>query len=154
MSRQLRPLLTVMTLCLAMLLTGCALLNGGSSGTDREANRIAVQEALQGAVEALPEHIDGTVHFQDSGMTGTVINGVLIVAGDDRDEALASFTKILETTLRVYLEQSGVGTATVRLEARLDPESSMRLFPSDVLGLDEQRNVDSDELAEYFGLSS
>lgn len=149
MHRRFRPLLTAVAICAAILLAGCTLLGGGER-SDPE----AVQAELRSAAEALPEHLEGNVFFQDSTMTGTTISGVLEVTGDDRESTLAAYTTVLETVIRVYLEQPGVGTATVRLEAHPANDDVMRLFPSDVLGLDEQRNVTSDELAEHFGLDA
>ena len=58
------------------LLAACGL--GGRSDVG------AVQDALRTAVEALPEHLDGLVQFQDSTSAGTTIDGVLVLEGEDR----------------------------------------------------------------------
>ena len=59
------------------LLAACGM--GGRSDVD------AVAAALRDAVEALPEHLDGEVRFQDSANAGTFVSGVLVLAGQERE---------------------------------------------------------------------
>ena len=71
----------------AVLLGGLAL---SVTACGRRSDVPAVQAALRSAVEALPEHVDGLVQYQDSGSAGTTIGGVLTLQGADRAAVAAS----------------------------------------------------------------
>ena len=92
---------------IASLLAACGV--GGRSDVD------AVQDALRAAVQELPEHLDGAVQFQDSSTAGTTLSGVLVLAGEDREQIEQSLLTVLETVTRTYLAQPDVRTAYVRV---------------------------------------
>lgn len=109
-----------------------------------------VQDALRGAVEALPEHLDGTVQFQDSTSAGTTINGVLVLAGRDRAEVEQSLLAVLETVSGTYDQQSGVRTAFVRLEAHPEGDRDTRVLTADVIAPSSGANVTTEDLTAHF----
>lgn len=67
----------------------------------------AVADALDSAVTAMPEHLDGELQFQDSFSAGTTIGGVLVLAGSSSHEVADSLRAVLETIIRTYAEQPG-----------------------------------------------
>ncbi len=111
----------------------------------------SVAAALQEAVRARPEHREGQVHFQDSANAGTVISGVLALAGEDREQVEASLRSVLETVVRTYAEQPGARTAFVRLEAHPVGDRGTRVMPADVVAPSAGANVTTDDLAAHFG---
>lgn len=125
------------------LLTACGL--GGRSDVT------AVQDALRVAVEALPEHLDGKVQFQDTTSAGTTISGVLVVVGQDRAEVEQSLLAILETVSDTYEQQPGVRTAFVRIEAHPDGDRGTRVMTADVVTPSSGANVTTEDLAARFG---
>ncbi|MGO1198624.1 MAG: hypothetical protein ACTMKY_01840 [Dermabacteraceae bacterium] len=125
------------------LLTACGL--GGRSDVT------AVQEALRGAVQALPEHLDGKVQFQDSTSAGTTISGVLVLAGRDRAEIEQSLLIVLETVSDTYDQQSGVRTAFVRIEGHPEGDRGTRVVAADVVTPTSGANVTTEDLAAHFG---
>lgn len=112
----------------------------------------AVTVALQEAVRARPEHRKGQVHFQDSANAGTVISGVLALAGEDREQVEASLRSVLETVVRTYAEQPGARTAFVRLEAHPEGDRGTRVVPADLVAPSAGANVTTDDLAAHFGV--
>lgn len=125
------------------LLTACGL-GGRSDVTD-------VQEALRVAVEALPEHRDGKVQFQDSTSAGTTISGVLVLAGQDRAQIERSLLVVLETVSDTYDQQPGVRTAFVRIEAHPEGDRGTRVMTADVVAASSGANVTTEDLAAHFG---
>ncbi|WP_422116019.1 hypothetical protein [Brachybacterium sp. UNK5269] len=121
-----------------------------SGGPRRDA--AAVADALQEAVRARPEHRAGRVHFQDSRTAGTVIAGVLALAGEDREQVAASLRSVLETVARTYAAQPGTRTAFVRLEAHPEGDRGTRVMPADVVAPATGPNVTTDDLAAHFGV--
>lgn len=128
----------------ASLLTACGL----GPRSDAE----AVAAALQEAVAAHPEHLDGQVRFQDSTNAGTTISGVLALAGEDRDQVEASLLSVLETVVRTYAQQPGVRTAYVRLEAHPDGDRRTRVMSAEVVEPSSGANVTTEDLAAHFGV--
>lgn len=124
------------------LLTACGL--GGSSDVT------AVQDALRVAVEALPEHLDGKVQFQDSTSAGTTISGVLVLAGQDRAQIEQSLLTVLETVSDTYDQQPGVRTAFVRLEAHPEGDRGTRVITADVVSPSSGTNASTEDLAAHF----
>lgn len=112
----------------------------------------AVQDALRAAVEALPEHLDGLVQFQDSASAGTFIGGVLVLVGEDRTEVEQSLLAVLGTVARTYREQSGVRKAFVRLEGHPAGDAATRVLAADVVAPASGANVTTDDLEAHFGL--
>jgi hypothetical protein len=125
------------------LLAACGL--GGRSDAG------AVQEALRTAVEALPEHREGLVQFQDSTSAGTTIGGVRALAGEDRAGVEQSLLTVLETVSRTYREQPGVRRAFVRLEAHPEGDESTRVLAADVVEPASGANVTTDDLEAQLG---
>lgn len=125
------------------LLTAC--------GLGRRSDVTAVQDALRGAVEALPEHLAGKVQFQDSANAGTTISGVLVLAGQDRAQIEQSLLVVLETVSGTYDEQPGVRTAFVRLEAHPEGDRETRAMTADVVPPSSGANVTTEDLAARFG---
>lgn len=128
---------------ISSLLTACGL--GGRSDVT------AVQDALRVAVEARPEHLEGTVQFQDSTSAGTTISGVLVLAGQDRAQIEQSLLTVLETVSDTYDQQPGVRTAFVRLEAHPEGDRSARVMAADVVAPSSGANVTTEDLAAHFG---
>lgn len=129
---------------IASLLAACGV--GGRSDVD------AVQDALRAAVQELPEHLDGAVQFQDSSTAGTTLSGVLVLAGEDREQIEQSLLTVLETVTRTYLAQPDVRTAYVRLEAHPDGDRSTRVTTADVVPPASGANPTTDDLATHFDL--
>ena len=129
---------------IASLLAACGV--GGRSDVG------AVQDALRAAVEALPEHLEGLVQYQDSPNAGTTISGVLTLAGDDREQIEQSLLAVLETAVRTYRAQPGVRTAFVRLEAHPEGDRATRVVSADVVEPSSGANTTTDDLAAHFGL--
>lgn len=125
------------------LLAACGI--GGRSDTD------AVSAALQAAVDAVPAHLDGTVQYQDTTMAGTRIDGVMIVAGQERDAVAGDLEALLEAVIRAYRAQPRTRTATVRLEARPAAESALRVRTADVIDPADGATVTTEDLARHFG---
>lgn len=125
------------------LLAACGL--GGRSDVE------GVTAALRTAVEALPEHRDGQVQFQDSANAGTTISGVLVLAGQDRGRVEESLLTVLETVSATYEQQSGVRTAFVRIEAHPDGDRETRVASADVVPPSSEANVTSEDLVVHFG---
>lgn len=111
----------------------------------------AVQEALRTAVEALPEHLDGLVQFQDSASAGTTISGVLVLAGEDRAGVESSLLTVLETVSGTYREQPGTRRAFVRIEAHPEGDSATRVLAADLVEPASGANVTTDDLAAQLG---
>ena len=133
----------------AVLLGGLAL-SVGACG--RRSDVSAVQAALRSAVEALPEHVDGLVHYQDSGSAGTTIGGVLTLQGADRGAVAASLERVLETVARTYRDQADVRTAFVRVEAQPADDSATRVLTTEVVAPSEGANTTTDDLDAHFDL--
>lgn len=129
---------------IASLLAACGV--GGRSDVG------AVQDALRSEVEALPEHLDGQVQFQDTTNAGTTISGVLTLAGDDREQVEQSLLTVLEAVVRTYREQPDVRTAYVRLEGHPDGDRATRVVSADVVAPSSGANITTDDLATHFGL--
>lgn len=129
---------------IASLLAACGV--GGRSDVD------AVQDALRAAVQELPEHLNGAVQFQDSSTAGTTLSGVLVLAGEDREQIEQSLLTVLETVTRTYLAQPDVRTAYVRLEAHPDGDRSTRVTTADVVPPASGANPTTDDLATHFSL--
>jgi hypothetical protein len=125
------------------LLAACGL--GGRSDVD------AVQNALRAAVEALPEHLDGVVHFRDSASAGTSIGGVLVLEGEDRADIEQSLLAVLETVGRTYREQPDTRKAFVRIEAHPEGDDVMRVLSADVVEPASGANVTTDDLEAQLG---
>ena len=125
------------------LLTAC--------GLGPRADISEVQDALRVAVEALPEHLGGAVHFQDSVNAGTTISGVLVLAGRDRSQIERSLLTVLETVSDTYDQQPGVRTAFVRLEAHPEGDRSTRVMAADVVAPSSGANITTEDLAAHFG---
>lgn len=128
---------------IAGLLTACGL--GPRSDVPE------VQAALRGAVEALPEHLDGLVQFQDSTSAGTTISGVLVLAGRERAEIEQSLLAVLEAVNAAYARQPGVRTSFVRLEAHPEGDRSTRVMTADVVAPSSGANVTTEDLGAHFG---
>lgn len=128
---------------IAGLLTACGL--GPRSDVPE------VQAALRGAVEALPEHLDGLVQFQDSTSAGTTISGVLVLAGRERAEIEQSLLAVLEAVNAAYARQPEVRTSFVRLEAHPEGDRSTRVMTADVVAPSSGANVTTEDLAAHFG---
>lgn len=128
---------------LGSLLAACG--RGGRSDVD------AVQDALRTAVEALPEHLDGLVQFQDSTTAGTTIGGVLVLVGKDRDGVEHSLRTVLETVGRTYREQPGVRKAYVRIEAHPEGDAGTRVLAADVVEPASGANVTTEDLEAQLG---
>lgn len=124
------------------LLAACGL--GGRSDLE------TVTSALRAAVEALPEHQDGQVQFQDSANAGTTISGVLVLAGEDRAQVEGSLLTVLETVSSTYEQQSGVRTAFVRIEAHPAGDRETRVTSADVIPPSSGANVTTEDLAAHF----
>lgn len=125
------------------LLTACGL--GGRSDV------AAVQDALRGAVEALPEHQGGKVQFQDSTSAGTTISGVLVLAGQDRAQIEQSLLAVLKTVSDTYDQQPGVRTAFVRIEAHPEGDRGTRVMTADVIAPSSGANATTEDLTAHFG---
>lgn len=125
------------------LLAACGL--GGRSDAG------AVQDALRAAVEALPEHRDGLVQFQDSASAGTTIGGVLSLAGEGRAEVEDSLRTVLETVGRTYREQPDTRKAFVRIEAHPEGDDATRVLSADVVEPASGANVTTDDLETQLG---
>ena len=128
---------------LGSLLAACGM--GGRSDVD------AVAAALRDAVEALPEHLDGLVQFQDSTSAGTTIGGVLVLEGEDRASVEQSLLTVLETVSRTYREQPGVRRAFVRVEAHPEGDAALRVLAADVVEPSSGANVTTDDLEAQLG---
>ena len=110
----------------------------------------AVSAALQAAVDAVPAHIDGTVQYQDTGMAGTRIDGVMIVTGQDRDAVAHDLEALLEAVIGAYRDQPRTRTATVRMEARPAADSALRVKTADVIDPAEGVTVTTEDLERHF----
>lgn len=129
---------------LGTLLTACGL--GPRSDVE------AVGAALHEAVAALPEHLDGQVRFQDSTNAGTTISGVLVLAGESREQVAESLLVVLETVARTYAEQPGVRTAFVRIEGHPEADDALRVLAAEVVEPSSGANITTEDLAAHFGL--
>lgn len=129
---------------IASLLAACGV--GGRSDVG------AVQDALHAAVEALPEHLEGQVQYQDSTNAGTTIGGVLTLAGEDREQVEQSLLTVLESVVHTYREQPDVRTAYVRLEGHPEGDRATRVVSADVVAPTSGANITTDDLAAHFDL--
>jgi len=127
---------------LGSLLAACGM--GGRSDVD------AVAAALRDAVEALPEHLDGEVRFQDSANAGTFVSGVLVLAGQEREAVETSLLRVLQTVDLVYREQARVRTAFVRIEAHPAGDRGLRVLATDVIPAGSAANITTDDLTAFF----
>lgn len=132
---------------LGLALAGCGILGAGER-SDPE----AVQRALQGAVEALPEYADGTVQYVDGISSGTTISGVLRVKSTSREESERALTRIHEALIRTYLTQPSVRKAFVRMTVSPHDDASGTVDSADVAPPEEGANTTTDDLAAQFGL--
>lgn len=112
----------------------------------------AVADALNSAVAALPEHIDGRLQFRDSFSAGTAIGGVLTLAGRNSSEVADSLRAVLEAIIRTYVDQPGTDTAFVRVEGHPDGDTAIRVHAVDIVPASSGANVTTDDLAEFFDL--
>lgn len=112
----------------------------------------AVRAALRSAVEALPEHVAGLVHYQDSFSTGTTIGGVLTLQGSDRAAVTASLERVLEAVARTYRDQANVRTAFVRLEAHPADDPATRVLTTEVVAPTESATTTTADLDAHFDL--
>jgi len=128
---------------LGTLLTACGL--GPRSDVD------AVGAALQQAVSALPEHLDGQIQYQDSTNAGTTIAGVLVLAGERREQIEESLLTVLGAVTRTYAEQPGVRTAYVRIEGHPAADAAARVLSADVITPSSGANVTTEDLDAHFG---
>lgn len=110
----------------------------------------AVQEDLQDAVELTTEHLDGAVVFRDSETGGTTITGTLSVAGETREQVTGCFASVLETLVRTYREQEGLGPAEVKLEAHPACDRTLRVRAHEVMPDGTGGRVTTDDLADHF----
>lgn len=112
----------------------------------------AVRNALQEAVEGLGEYRGGQIQYQDSSTAGTIISGILDLAGDDRDGVAESLTAVLEAVIRAYREQPDVRTAFVRIRGQLVADANTRVESNETVRPSSGANVTTDDLEEHFGL--
>lgn len=110
----------------------------------------AVRAALQEATAALPEHLGGTVSFQDSASTGTTIGGILTLAGTGRAEVEQSLLAVLEAVSAAYAAQPGVRTAFVRIEGHPEGDRNARVLSADVVPPATGANTTTEDLTARF----
>lgn len=126
-----------------LALAGCF---GGRSDT------AAVREALQEAVESLPEYVTGTIQYQDGFSQGTWISGNIVVRTTTRTETEQALERLHETLLRAYLQQPNVRNASVRFRAYPPDREEEVVTSADIAAPQGKTSVDTDDLIEQFDI--
>lgn len=83
-------------------------------------------------------------------MVGTVIDGVLSLAGPGEEETREQYLRLLQRVHAAYLEQPRTRKASVLLECHPEGDVHTVIRPTDVFTPSEGATVTTDDLTTYF----